>query len=419
MTDLVYPGAVHHRFEHSLGVCHVAERIANHLGLSDEEVRHVRLAALVHDIGHGPFSHVSEEPLAAVNAEWLKSKNLDSDKIHEQIGLDIVRSLLLRESILNQTEADEVCAILDTTRRRKRTIAAEIVSGPVDADKMDYLLRDSLMAGVKYGVFDLERLILGLVEIKDGEDRYIGVHEDDVPALDQYLMARYNMHAQVYGHKTRMATDLMLGRAVLNAIEDGDEKIRTAYTYNQADTKALTDYLDFDDRRLLDHLSSSISQRAKNLANRLQSRHLVKRVFNLPLSEVKNDELVERLTKDQTRQSALDELREMIMDSITNIVPECLFVEVVASKAIRKSSVPDRPDPNEIKIKTDYSREAKSLTEVSGFFRDYKHTTSHRLVVYSNIDPENGQSSEDCRDRIVEVVKDHLGMMNHGKNNLA
>jgi uncharacterized protein len=406
MTDLVYPGAVHHRFEHSIGVMHVADRMARHLGLEPEVLQHVRLAALVHDIGHGPFSHVSEDPLAVVNTDWLRESGLPKDKLHEQIGLDIVRNLLLPENVINRTQCDAVCEILDTTKRANRSVPADIVSGPLDADKMDYLLRDSRMAGVQYGVFDLERLILGLVTIEDGKDRYIGVHESDVPALDQYLIARYNMHAQVYGHKTRIATDLMLGRAILAAIEDKDEAVKQAYSYSPGDSTFLSRYLDFDDRRLLDQLVRSKSERARRLTARLLQRRLVRRILDVPLASLADSDLAAALADEEQRNPRLDELHKAAIGAGLGLDPDCLFVRVEGSQPVRKGSPRSGPDPNLIKVKTDYTTEAKSLSDVSAFFRDYKHTPSYRLVVYGNVDPTAGEKHQAWKNRLTEAIEE-------------
>lgn len=408
MSDLVYPGAVHHRFEHSLGVCHIAGQIARRLfGERDagDAVRHIRLAALVHDIGHGPFSHVSEAPLARVNKDWLSETGLPEDKIHECIGLDIVEQEILGANKINDSDATCIAEILDTVQNTARSVERDIVSGPLDADKMDYLLRDSYYSGVKYGVFDVERLMRALAPIGGGDNQFLGVHYEDIPVVDQYVMARYDMHLQVYGHKTRRATDLMLERAIMEAIESKDERIVNAYTYKPKSKKFTEAYLKFDDRVLLDLLSASKSKSAKKLSGSLMNRLLPSRVLYRPISELSDQTLRERLQDKQMRASARKELEESVKKELSDFDPDYLFVVIADAKEVGKFNTLAMFDPGQIHVYSENWAQPRTLAQESNFFRDYKFTPRAHLAVYVRLETGPLGSKELNKKRVSEKLR--------------
>jgi uncharacterized protein len=212
-TDLLYPGAVHTRFEHSIGVCHVARRIARaaNVRLDDDQTHVVGLAALLHDLGHGPFSHVSEHVIDA---------RAGRKGTHEEISVAFMRLDTPLRTAIGGDDADAAADIV--AKAGNRTVLQYIVTGPTDADKLDYLLRDSRYAGVSYGHYDLERIIDTVTVINPGVlDEQLGFEADGVEALELFLLARHHMHRQVYGHKTRIATDIMVRRALHAGIDDG------------------------------------------------------------------------------------------------------------------------------------------------------------------------------------------------------
>ena len=160
MADLAFHGAVHTRFDHSLGTCHVAGRVAAQLELDPAQRRLVRLAALLHDVGHGPFSHVFDDILEAVWEE--EGRDVRSEKPHELISRTILGRDRGISDILSATERQQLASLLD--RGYGDPLLKDIVSGSLDADKMDYLLRDSYFCGVRYGVYDLDQLLLSFAQ---------------------------------------------------------------------------------------------------------------------------------------------------------------------------------------------------------------------------------------------------------------
>lgn len=211
---LVYPSAVHSRFEHSIGVCHIAGLLAKKLQLDPDETKLVRLAALLHDLGHGPFSHVSEEALELyTDRSKLPEK---TDKIHEAITAMLIEGDSAIKNHLAASERSKVLRILSSGYGEP--IIRAILSGPLDADKQDYLLRDSYFCGVQYGVFDLPQLHEVLCKIIDSGDQHLMVRQDGVHTLEQFVLAKYYL-TQVIRHRIRLITDQMLIRAIILGIE--------------------------------------------------------------------------------------------------------------------------------------------------------------------------------------------------------
>lgn len=221
LTMLVFPGTTHTRFEHSIGTCHVAGRIGNRLreasgdrgsmAFSEEDVRLVRLAGLLHDIGHGPFSHVADP--------FLDDKG--GRKGHEWVGSMIVEHHPEIRSVLDDRTTQAIGALL--RGEGPRSVFRDIVSGPADADKVDYLLRDSHYAGVRQGLFDHDYFIDQAVAIPGNltGESWLGFHSRGVWAVEGMKLARHHMHRTVYGHRNRLVTDLMLQRGLMAALDAG------------------------------------------------------------------------------------------------------------------------------------------------------------------------------------------------------
>jgi len=253
-AHLVYPGALHSRFEHSIGVFHISSLIAksSSLGLGKEDVDIVRLAALIHDIGHGPFSHVSEEALEIYCDKEKIEKRLkgDREKIHELITEDIILNSKLCD-IIGKRDCEIIAKLLSSGYGDPAL--KSIVSGPIDADKQDYLLRDSYYCGVKYGVFDLHQLHKEFATIIDpsGEGKRLGISVDGVIALEQFVLAKYYITTQVYRHKIRLITDQMLIRAICLGIDyDNIEELCKLYSYDGS-SDFIDNYINWDDARFL------------------------------------------------------------------------------------------------------------------------------------------------------------------------
>lgn len=193
LTHLVFPGAEHSRFVHSVGAAHVAGRLGEVLARAGwrGDVRLLRVAALLHDVGHPPFSHAGEQEVA-----------------HERMSAAIVRHDEVASTLrAHGLEPEEVLAVFDP---RHDPVAAAVVSGQLDADRMDYLLRDAHMCGVSHGLYDLPQIVANVVPTADG----IAVRRDGLHAAEGLLLARASMFLQVYFHRTRRVLDLLLAEVL-------------------------------------------------------------------------------------------------------------------------------------------------------------------------------------------------------------
>jgi len=286
-AHLVYPGAIHTRFDHSLGVLHVAHRLACQLDFDDDQKRLVRLAALVHDVGHAAFSHVGEKAL------HYSTPNAPED-VHELV----TREILLRHPEVQAVLGESAQEVADLLASEEPSVQQAVVSGPLDADKLDYLLRDSYFAGVQYGRFDLERILHTVRVIRSGDESYLAVTRKGQEALESYRLARYLMHAQVYQHHARLAADGMLIRAIRLACQRG-KLPDTAFTFKQGDPDFIADYLRFDDFTLLSTLRNCDDPQVADLAGRVERRALFKLAWRQDLTDLKRRDALasDRLNK--------------------------------------------------------------------------------------------------------------------------
>ncbi|MGB2986824.1 MAG: HD domain-containing protein, partial [Phycisphaerae bacterium] len=286
LANLVYPGALHTRFDHSIGVCHVAGMMAEELALDpnprqeNAKTRRVRLAALLHDLGHGPFSHVSEEALERYADRSALAPEQKREKIHELITAQLIRTDEKLVQMLGQDTCDIVAQLL--TQGYGEPVLRNIVSGPLDADKQDYLLRDSRFCGVPYGMFDIDQLHRSLTLGGPEDERGLWIDPDGVHAVEQYVLAKYYMTSNVYRHKVRLITDQMITRAITLGVEhDEIEKLRSIYAFDGSD-EFLQRYKQWDDCRFLNRFAGEGAPKGlcREMLRCLIERHLLKRVFS-------------------------------------------------------------------------------------------------------------------------------------------
>lgn len=254
---LVYPGATHSRFEHALGTYHLARRAIAQLsevgaGPDPETARHLRLAALLHDVGHYPFSHALEEA-GLPNHEGLAAQHLGSG----ELGVVLANAGVTPGSLLPliQGTSDQPLAGL--------------ISGGLDVDKLDYLSRDAMMCGVPYGVIDVDRLLASLTVVTTDGGRRMALHEKGLTALESLLFARYQMYRNVYWHHAVRAATVMFKRLVTRAIAAG--RITAEAVAFATDDGLLHD---------LQHHDTT------GLARALRERRLAKRAVDIPAAQL-------------------------------------------------------------------------------------------------------------------------------------
>ncbi len=196
LANLVYPGANHTRFEHSLGAYHMAFLLTDHLGLDEDDRLLVGAAALLHDVGHGPFSHALEHELI-------------EDVHHEEISMLLMRKL--NEELNGRLQT----AIEIFTDIHPKKFLHQLISGQLDVDRMDYLNRDSFFTGVAEGVIGYDRIIKMLTVHNDE----LMVEEKAIYSIEKFLVSRRLMYWQVYLHKTVIAAEKMLVHIMQRAKE--------------------------------------------------------------------------------------------------------------------------------------------------------------------------------------------------------
>ena len=276
LAHLVYPGATHTRFEHALGAYHLARRTLAHLDergdlerIAAGERGAVLAAALLHDVGHYPFSHALEE-IGAPN--------------HEDVARPIVTEGEMAGILSKELGADAPGLVFALIRGRSQSPLQGLISGSLDLDKIEYLKRDALMCGVPYGEIDVDRLIDSLAVITDPSSGrpVVGVREKGLAALESLLFAKYQMYRNVYWHHAVRSATAMYKRLVFDAVRAG--------------TMTLATLASFTDEGLLHHLQS-VSPGP--LVTALRDRKLHKRALELPAGELGDE--VEWITDDYER----------------------------------------------------------------------------------------------------------------------
>jgi len=286
---LVYPGANHTRFEHSLGAMYLASLMAAQIELPREESLMVMSAALLHDIGHGPYSHAIE----GLTEEILGRSHTD------------VRSLISGTELGSSLEdngisPDEVCSMIEGTHP-----LASIIHGELDVDRMDYLLRDAHYTGVPYGTVDAGRLIRATRQ-SGGK---IILHESGIQAAESLLIARTLMRPAVYYHHVSRIAEKIFSAAVYEHIRDTDK------------TAVMEEMVRMDDAACIQTLLHSDSENTRLLSQRLYSRDLFKRALylgkdnvSLSLRPTDDSHMRERETASQIATLARIEEHQVLVD---------------------------------------------------------------------------------------------------------
>lgn len=316
-AHLVYPSAQHSRFEHSLGTMHVAgyagETLLTKGYLDDEDlVQELRLAALLHDIGHGPFSHLFEEVLEA-----------RCKRSHEDMGRKIITHSEVSDIVRKYGyNSSDICKLSFGESNVK--FFNEIIAGGLSADSMDYLSRDGFFTGVEYGKIDYHRLISSFEIVSNG---HLAINRSALYSFESMLISRYEMFKAVYFHKTVRSAEVML----LHSMTLADQEMGLTDT-------SLKNYLDLTDDATLERICSlqNGNKIAVKLAIDYKSRKLLKCVYEKFLH--KRDKLYRKMNR-----QALHDLGTQIADA-AEVNESSVFVD-----ASRAPSMPLTPTKKEIR----------------------------------------------------------------------
>ncbi len=304
-AHLTYPGAQHTRFEHSLGVMHISGQAGQALQekgiLKKDDIENLRLAALLHDIGHGPFSHLFEEV--------LQEKRKIS---HEEMGKRIILKTEIGD-LLSKSGYDKKFITKLAFGDSKLQFMNEIISGVLSADMMDYLLRDGYYTGAEHAKVDHKRLTQSL----EVYQKKLALEKSALYSFESMMHSRYQMFKAVYFHKTVRSAEVML----LESMRLADEELGLT-------SLNLTDYVKLTDESVLLKLLSlsgrtSELRKAKKIAEDYQNRQLLKCVFEriltnkAKLGKMKTSQLRKKISK----KSRVNENEIFIDSSITSSLP--------------------------------------------------------------------------------------------------
>ena len=301
-AHLTYPSAQHTRFEHSLGVMHIAGQAGHALSekgiLQSDDIEILRLAGLLHDIGHGPFSHLFEEIIQ------------EKKTSHEDFGKEIILNSEIGDS-LSKNGFDKKLVTSVAFGNSKLQYMNEIVSGVLSADMMDYLLRDGYFTGAEHAKIDHKRITQSL----DIYQKKLALERSALYSFESMMHSRYQMFKAVYFHKTVRAAEVML----IEALRLSDDEF--GFT-----TLNLDEFVKLTDEYVLSTLISSESpklKRARELAQDYQNRKLLKCVYEriltsqTNLQKTRTDELRNEISK----KSRIDENEIFVDSSVTPSIP--------------------------------------------------------------------------------------------------
>src|SRR5256885_5080196 len=304
-AHLVYPGAQHSRFEHSLGVTHVAGQAATVLKdkgfLNSDDVANLRMGGLLHDLGHGPFSHLFEEVLQ-------KRKKIS----HEEIGKKIILQTEIGD-LLSKSGLDKNFLADLAFGNSKYQFMNEIISGGLSADMMDYLPRDGYFTGAEHAKIDFKRIIQSL----DVYEKKLSLDKSALYSFESMMISRYQMFKAVYYHKTVRSAEVML----LESMSLADNELDLTSTN-------LDNYIKLTDEFVISKLislpeKSSDLRRARQFAKDYQERRLLKCVFEKILARQDLIGKIQTLDikKQISKKSKIEESEIFIDVSMTPSIP--------------------------------------------------------------------------------------------------
>jgi len=345
-AHLIYPGAQHTRFEHSLGVMHIASMAGQALAekgiVSSDDIQNLRLAGLLHDIGHGPFSHLFEE--------IFEEKRKIS---HEDLGRDIILKTEIGD-IISKNGFDKKLVTKLAFGDSKLQFMNEIISGVLSADIMDYLLRDGYFTGAEHAKIDHHRLTHSLDVYKNK----LALDKSSLVNFETMMISRYQMFKAVYFHKTVRAGEVML----LEAMDLAEGELGLS-------SMNLDEYLQLSDDVILAKLlnlpeHNSKLKASKKIATDYLNRNLFKSVFETTLTgKAITKKHMQELREEVSKKSKID-INEIFVDSSnTPSIP------LSPSKKESKSIILLENNGNKTTAKEILISQIKLVSAMSGFMK--------------------------------------------------
>lgn len=347
-TNLVYPGANHTRFEHSIGTLSLANKVGTTLELDKEVIELLRICGLLHDIGHSPFSHVSEKA--------LKHK-------HETVTKKIIADSSITDIIEERFDVKLITSIIDG-----KTKYGKIISGDLDVDRMDYLARDSYYTGVAYGVIDTERLIYGLTYDKDN----LVLSSKGVQAAESALLARYFMYPTVYQHHTTRIVNSMFKVSLSRLLAD--------------DVVREDDLRYLDDGDLINITRNTPGLPQQTMKN-LDTRHLYKKTDTINLAQFEEPSKIVEMDKKYLTEAEVSIAEKLDVD------PEEIIIDMPEELSFKKMNV---------LVETDAG--LKPLTEVSTIIDSLKKAQYNYADLALFMSPENKEKAIEKNIKLTDYL---------------
>jgi HD superfamily phosphohydrolase len=372
-AEYVYPAANHTRFEHSLGVMYLAGLSCENSNLAEhvtkDEIQTVRLAALLHDVGHGPFSHIFEHLLAKLN------------KTHEDLTQWLIEKSELKDRLqkIGQNPNTVGKLAVGKLELQGKNFIDQIVQSSVDVDKLDFVVRDTYHTGAKYGYVDIFRLIHAF-DVLDGN---LAVDLGALSALESLILARIESFKSIYFHRVGRAVQIMLATAMENAKDE----------LGLTDFKTPEEYLALNDYTVWTMLKNC--EKSRKIMDNLERRKLLKCAYEQTF-----------YVKDKTVSSifGVEEFRSQIRDKIAErarVTPQAVVIDVPTVPSVPyQHSILMKPMEIPVFYKTrEGNKIPQRLSDISGIF-DVLKGFINILRVYTN---------EENRERVGAAATKILG----------
>lgn len=458
----VFPSAMHSRFEHSVGVMHLSYEILKNIDLNaliynrkdvDADlyldikkiptslIQELRIAALLHDVGHGPLAHQFDS--FAVNIKKFKEKceaegTQKYDKIisladseegrlsHEQVSCIFIKEIIdelkskaeieldgddIYKENIRVISADSIIKIVEKNYEFKSEmegpdiyplLGSIISSSPIDADRMDYLLRDSYFSGVKYGIYDYGRLLMSFIPVKVENSIYLAYKESGMDSILEFANARSGLYSQVYFHKTNRALSAMLnkacsGQGYVNVVSlDSDGKV----------IDLMRDfYINNPDKKFLEYtLENKLNEDSKKILNDIVNRNVWKKIYEKKHT-FSNVELSDNTFKKYKREMS-EKINHILKDSLIGngwvldfqIEDNFKDIEVSQAKIIKKE--------------IDGGHKIKELRECNEALQPYHYVKFFIRVFASKVtQDENSEILKQLIETIEETVVDEINLI--------
>ncbi|MGE7835863.1 HD domain-containing protein [Viridibacillus arvi] len=382
-TYLVFHGAEHSRFNHSLGVYEIVRRMVDDVFKGrpewDESERLVVLcAALLHDLGHGPFSHAFEHVF---------------DLDHEEFTRHIIMGDTEVNQVLSRVAANfplKVSNVIAKTYENKQVVS--MISSQIDADRMDYLQRDAYYTGVSYGHFDMERI---LRVMRPREDQVV-IKSSGMHAVEDYIMSRYQMYWQVYFHPVSRSAEVILTKILhrAKALSETGYKFLHEPTHFQAffdKNIELEDYLALDESILLTYFQLWMRE-ADPILSDLSRRFVNRKLFNYVEIDPAKDYQKLRELENLFRKAGIDPQYYLVLDSSSDL-PYDFYRPGEEEERLPIHLLMPNDEIREL------SRSSDIVDSISG-----KRRTDHKLYFPEDILLENGKKKT-LKKQILEILK--------------